>query len=116
MFVRPRAMPSFVARLRCVTRESSSTASSNLRSRCASMSMSGLPTCDRLLLERALGVGPVVEIVDADAVARRHLVRRRARAVQTGLGIEENGSTEEINGAVHRPGVRQVLAAVDPLP
>src|SRR5712671_3774329 len=45
MFVSPSAMPSLVERLRCVTRESCSTASRSLRSRCASMSMSGLLTC-----------------------------------------------------------------------
>src|ERR1700755_2113661 len=44
MLVRPSAIPSCVDSPRCVTRESASTASSSLRSRCDSMSMTGLPT------------------------------------------------------------------------
>src|SRR5712691_10846074 len=42
MFVRPSAMPSLVARLRWVMRESCSTASSRRRSRCPSTSSSAL--------------------------------------------------------------------------
>src|ERR1043166_5991959 len=64
MFVSPSAIPSFVASVRCVTRESASTASSNLRSRWASTSMwcvvsDGLyeigPGHEAVLVDRVLG-------------------------------------------------------------
>src|SRR5262249_2718023 len=98
MFVSPRAMPSLPARFRCVMRESCSTASSNLRSRRASMSMSGLLTCVTLNLiglstaalhslhEHPLRLGPVVDGIDADAVGGRHRVGGGGLAVEARLG------------------------------
>src|SRR6476660_7129173 len=85
MFVSPRAMPSFVARLRWVMRESFSTSSSSLRSRCASISMGGLFTGRSDGFQGEFCGGPVVERVDADSEFARHDVRRRTPPVKARL-------------------------------
>src|SRR5580765_1148772 len=76
MFVRPSAIPSCSERPRWVTRESASTASSSLRSRCASMSMTGLPT--GRLHPRVCGLAETFLRIELDA--GQHLDHRLARA------------------------------------
>src|SRR6266536_486762 len=114
MFVNPNAMPSCCARLRCVTRESCSTASSSFKSRCASMSISSLltgPPCDRLR-EMTFHFRPVVGVVDAEAARMAHDVRDRVRAEQARFGIAQRSGAKQVDGAVHRPHRREVLAAL----
>src|ERR1051325_11760285 len=98
MLARPSAMPSFFAMPRCVTRESSCTASNRRRSRCDSTSMfftcSGLPEGRSLLIvvmvvmilglvgELPFGFGPIFLGIDADRSLDRHRIRDHAIAVQ----------------------------------
>src|SRR5882672_2103195 len=114
MFVNPSAIPSCVDRLRCVTRESCATASSSLRSRWASMSKGCLLTRPRSLIEGSLGVVPVVEVVKADAVERRHYVCGRGCPVEAWFRLEEQRCAKEVDRTVHHPHRRKILAPVDP--
>src|SRR6185295_18818932 len=126
MLARPRAMPSLLASPRWVTRESSCTASSSRRSRCASTSMaftcSGLcwaaPKGRRLFMvvmvvvrapgEGLFRFGPVVEVVDADGTLRRHRIGNDAIAIQARLVAEERRSAARVDGAIHDPRLGQV--------
>src|SRR5262245_13142184 len=103
MFASPSAMPSLLASPRCVTRESSETASSSLSSRLASTS--------KILL----GDDEIVGIVDADRPFARHLVGDDAVAIQRGLAAGEQPGPARIDGAVHDPRFRKILPAVNPL-
>src|SRR5262247_2708193 len=119
MFVNPSAMPSFVASVRCVTRESSSTASSSFKSRWASISISGLLTwcgssspasAGDVFLDGALRRAPVALVVDREAALGGHHVDRGAIAVQARLCLEQQRRAKQIDGLVDGPGLRQVLA------
>ena len=63
-----------------------------------------------------LGGGPVFEVVDADRSFRRHRVGDDMIAVQARLRGEQHIGAARVDGAVHQPRRRQVLAAVDARP
>src|SRR5437762_138208 len=117
MFVSPSAMPSRLARLRWVTRESASTASSSFKSRCASMSMGADPAWCEVhaigFLRASESLGD--EVCDADARpavaeradgARHRVARGDVRQELAGRGGNGMGirSDEPRNAVLDRLG------------
>src|ERR1043165_9960759 len=122
MLARPSAMPSLLASPRCVTRESSCTASNNRKSRWASTSISFkfsfvllmvMMVIGRLVREGPFGVGPVFQSVDADRSLDRHRVRDDAIAIQAGIRAEQNVGAAPVDCAVHHPRLGEILPAID---